>query len=126
MLFWFFRSPHNIKLIMKARIIGTDTIIDVAPYFSSSKVMIGYGEKVVGRSGNTEVLRYWPPSALQVIDPYSNIRGLKLQAASVYMAINCGNQTVANKHQYEILALKAIDAANALVDVLIRRDEQNI
>ena len=42
------------------------------------------------------------------------------------MAINCGNQTVANKHQYEILALKAIDAANALVDVLIRRDEQNI
>ena len=111
---------------MKARIIGTDTIIDVAPYFSSSKVMIGYGEKAVDRDGNTEVLRYWPPSAIQVIDPYSNIRGLKLQAASVYMAINCGNQTVANKHQYEILALKAIDAANALVDVLIRRDEQNI
>lgn len=110
--------------MIKARIIGTSTIIEVSPYFVDKR-MIGYGEK--SKDGKSEVERYWPPSALQIIDHYQisrkTERDLKFSAAAAYMSLECSREGVKNKYQYEQIALKAIDIADTLIGVLRKRGE---
>lgn len=109
--------------MIKARIIGTSTIIEVSPYFID-KVMIGYGEKA---NGSDTVARYWPPAALQIIDSHNisrkSAKDLKFSVAAAYMSFECSKEDVRNKHQYEQIALKAVDVADALIGVLRRRGE---